>query len=872
MKFRSLIVFGLLAATLYSCRTSKNGKADSSVMLDTVTVAPQDVRDYKASATKYFDLIHTRLEVSFDWEKQYMYGKANIRLAPWFFPQNELTLDAKGMEIKKLGLIDNNGFTPLTYTYDSAQLFITLPKYYTRKDTFEIFVDYIAKPNELAEGGSAAITSDKGLYFINPLGKEPGKPKQIWTQGETEANSAWFPTIDKPNQKMTEEIYMTVPDSMVTLSNGLLISSTKNADGTRTDYWKQSLPHAPYLVMMTVGKFTIIKDTWRNMPVEYYVEDSYVPYAKDIFGNTPEMLEYFSTVLKYPYAWEKYSQVSVYDYVSGAMENTTANLYFHELLRTTKELKDRNFEYIIAHELFHQWFGDLLTTESWSNLTLNEGFADYSEYLWIDHKYGRYEAEQHRKESTDGYFQEAQTKQEPLIRYYVEDREAMFDAHSYNKGGMVLHMLRDYLGDDAFFTGLSVYLKDNQFQPVEHNNLRLAFEKVTGEDLNWFFNQWYLSPGHPELNISYDYVDSLKTETVTIEQKPSKMKGLVYRLPLKVDIYAGGKVMHDSIVIDQPRQLFTFKVATKPQLVNVDATKNLLAVKTDNKTLEEFVFQYNNAPLYLDKIEALDYLLEHQDEEAARTTLLKGFDDKFWGIRQYVADNIDSTGPDDFTSKLRASFIRLARQDENSNTAAAALFRLNETKSKEYIGLYTDIIKANRSYLLTATALDALNNVDKDAAYALAKTFNEEHIQEISTGVSSIYAEKGNPEDQQYFEKMIPRTNSYGKYSVLAAYAEYLTKVDIKTARKGVPTLKLYAEVGEPWWIRYAGGKGIYNLSKEYDTRMTKLKGDNSGTAATKAADLEEMNAFKTELDELFKTIKAQEKGKDALNRYKNLK
>ena len=251
---------------------------------------------YRATATRINDLVHTKLEVSFDYNKAWLFGKEWITLHPHFYSTDSLTLDAKGMEIKEIALVKGNTKIPLKYSYDSMQLRITLDKLYKGGENYTIYINYVSRPNELKAKGSAAITDAKGLYFINPKGEEEGKPTQIWTQGETEANSAWFPTIDKPNQKTTEEIYMTVPSKYVTLSNGRLISQKKNADGTRTDYWKMDLPHAPYLFFMGVGDYVIVKDKYKNIPVNYYVEKEYAPYAKKIFGETPAMIGFFEKI------------------------------------------------------------------------------------------------------------------------------------------------------------------------------------------------------------------------------------------------------------------------------------------------------------------------------------------------------------------------------------------------------------------------------------------------------------------------------------------------------------------------------------------------------------------------------------------------
>jgi aminopeptidase N len=354
---------------------------------------PQDTswkKILRESNPRINDLVHTKLDVRFDYDKSYLYGKAWITLKPHFYNTDSLLLDAKGMDIKEVSIMKGAAKSKLKYTYDGMELRITLDKTYKGGENYIIYVDYTSKPNELTVKGSAAITDAKGLYFINPKGEDKDKPTQIWTQGETEANSVWMPTIDKPNQKTTDEIYMTVPAKYVTLSNGLLISKKANADGTRTDYWKMDLPHAPYLFFMGVGDFSITKDSYKGKEVSYYVEKEYASVARGIFGYTPEMMKFFSDRLGVEYPWQKYSQIVGRDYVSGAMENTTTTLHQESAYQNARELVDGiGWEGTIAHELFHHWFGDLVTAESWSHITVNESMADYSQTLWMEYKHGK---------------------------------------------------------------------------------------------------------------------------------------------------------------------------------------------------------------------------------------------------------------------------------------------------------------------------------------------------------------------------------------------------------------------------------------------------------------------------------------------------
>src|SRR5215217_1553277 len=321
---------------------------------------------YRETPEKINDLVHTKLDARFDYSKSQLIGKVWLTLKPHFYATDSLRLDAKGMEIKTVALVTGTKNVPLKYDYDGLFLNIHLGKTYKGGEPYTIYIDYVAKPDEYKGQGSAAITNAKGLYFINPRGEEEGKPTQIWTQGETESNSVWIPIIDKPDQKTTDEIYMTVPAKYVTLSNGKLVSQKKNADGTRTDYWKMDLPHAPYLLFMGVGDFAIIKDSYKGKEVSYYVEKEYAPVARKIFGNTPEMIAFYARITGVDYPWVKYSQIVGRDYVSGAMENTTATLHQESAQQDARELTDGNrWEDVIAHELFHQWFGDYVTTESW---------------------------------------------------------------------------------------------------------------------------------------------------------------------------------------------------------------------------------------------------------------------------------------------------------------------------------------------------------------------------------------------------------------------------------------------------------------------------------------------------------------------------
>lgn len=708
----------------------------------------QDSEAYRASRTRLIDLIHTKLEVSFDWENQYLNGTATLDFTPYFFPQFEVVLDAKGMDIHSVQMYEGTHGADTPFTYDGEQLTIDLGGEFERGDTLRIAIAYRAKPNERKVGGSAAIKSDKGLYFINPLGKEKNKPRQIWTQGETESNSVWFPTFDSPNEKCTQEMYITVSNEFKTLSNGLLMESQDNKDGTRTDYWLMDLPHAPYLFMMAIGDFAEVTDTWHDLPVSYLVEKEYEQYAKDIFGNTPEMMTYFSELLGVVYPWQKYAQVVVRDYVSGAMENTSASVFMEALQSNRRELLDRRWDDIIAHELFHQWFGDLVTTESWSNLTLNEGFATYAEYLWDEHKYGEDEADYNFMQARLDYFDEASEGTKSLIRYFYEDREDMFDRHSYNKGGWVLHMLRNYVGDEAFFISLNLYLTEYAFETVEVDNLRLAFEEVTGEDLNWFFDQWFMLAGHPKLEVSHSFAnDTLLMDVSQVQDEETHL----FRMPVFVDVWVQGKKQRFPIVIEEENEQYKFPLAQKPDLVLFDAEFQLLAEITHSKSDQELLFQFQNVDRYPARMEALSAIADSKNESVKEKLIELGLNDDFYDIRLIAIEHLTN---EVVKPKVYEPRLTEMANDENPYVRAGALSVLAALKYKKYAPLIHQALN-DSSYYVVGSAIQLLADSKDDIPDALIAQFQkEDNINVIIALLGYFSARERYPDFDWYQEKL----------------------------------------------------------------------------------------------------------------------
>jgi aminopeptidase N len=787
---------------------------------------------YRATPAKINDLVNTKLDVRFDYKKRYLYGKEWVTLKPHMYPTDTLRLDAKGMDIKTIAVVKEGKNVPLKYKYDDGlTLAIQLDKVYHNNEQYTLYIDYTAKPDELKVQGSAAISDAKGLYFINPDSAVKGKPVQIWTQGESESSSAWFPTIDKPNQKTTEEISMTVPAKYVTLSNGRLVTQKKNTDGTRTDTWKMDLPHSPYLFMMAVGDFKIYHDKWRNTPVDYYLEPKYAPYAKDIFGFTPEVIEFYSKTLGVDYPWNKYAQIVVRDYVSGAMENTTATLHGEYVQGTKRELLDAGYDEgrsTIVHELFHQWFGDYVTAESWSNLTVNESFADFSETLWAEHKYGQDEGDAHIQQDRENYIHTPGASNKDLVRFHYNDKEDMFDVVTYQKGGSILYMLRNYLGREAFYKGLGIYLKTNGLKNGEAQQLRLALEEASGKDLNWFFNQWYYGAGHPSLQIDYKWDAATKTQTVYLQQtQPDK----VFALPMAIDIYAGGKKTRHEVWMRDRADTLTFHSDVQPSLVNVDADKALLVQKTDGKTLENFVFQYFNAPLYLDRKEALEAAIAKQaTDKEARRVVLAALKDKYYGlrIRAIRALKMDN---DQVRNDAQPILTNLAQTDDNTLVRAAALNTLAKLKAPGMANLFKQSL-SSPSYAVQAAGLNGIEALNPSEALTAAKGFEKDNGGALTDAIVGTYAASGNDAEWSFVNEKFDGMSVQGKFTNLRSYAAMVGRLkNPQYAQQGIAVLK---DLGSRYKA-YGVQPYIIGMLNDIKTQRTALNDSASATAADQA-------------------------------------
>jgi aminopeptidase N len=750
-------------------------------------------QNYRAVATKTNNLKHTKLVASFNYEQSQMNGEVWLKLQPHFYPTKKLVLDAKAMDIKEVALMNGAAKTKLSHTYDSLQLHIDLDKTYTAKESYTIYIKYIARPNEYKGKGSEAIRDAKGMYFINPLGADKDKPTQIWTQGETEASSVWIPTIDKTNQKTTQEFYLTVPSKYVSLSNGLLVKQTDLKNGFREDVWKMDLPHSPYLFFIGIGDYAVIKDSYKGKEVSYYIERAYEKVARKIYGNTPQMIAYFESKLGVAYPWVKYAQISGRDYVSGAMENTTATLHSDAVQQDARELVDgNNWESTIAHELFHQWFGDLVTAESWSNLTVNESFADYSQTLWFEHSQGKDAGAFENYTGLRNYLSSPSDAEKNLVRFFYQNQEDVFDLVSYQKGGRILNMLRHLVGDDAFFASLNKYLTDNKFSNGSAIKLKLAFEAVTGKDLNWFFNQWYFGSGHPYVRIQQKYMADQQKVLVTIQQTQTQNK--LFTLPIGIDVYVNGNRNHYEVWSKNKVDSFYFPAAVAPDNVNVDNDKILLWAKDETKPIEQYAYQMKHARNFMDRFEAANEAATNLKNPAAKAIIEAAIKDSFHVLRSIALNSYNPTAID---AAMEAKILELAAKDKVSTVREDAINVLSKINKPSFTPLYEKWVN-DSSYTVAGAALAALEIVDSAKAIAIAKEFSKQTLKKrLNTVVTTIITKYG---DEQMFDFV---ANTYAKLNIQSSekfemtmpFAQLLIKTtDPVKFKKGIDLIVEFRE------------------------------------------------------------------------------
>lgn len=660
--------------------------------------------------TRSVDMFSTVLDLSFDFEAKAVNGSAEVRAISLSDGLESFYLHAVGMDIHDVESLPETGrgALPVTYAYDGRRLTITPSRPLAFDEALRIQIDYTAHPMETS-GQSGLSFSGYGLYFIDPVEDDPFRHTQIWTQGQTENNRRWFPTWDYPDDKQTFDIALTVPESMMTFGNGTMVESAPSGPGMRRDRWVlDEYPTSSYLAAFVVGEFAAVEDEYvgadsTTVPLTYIVEHDYADDALRIFGETPDMIRIYEEETGVRYPWPNYKQAVVRDFTAGGMENTTLTILTERVQTHERGYLDYNARDLIAHELAHQWFGDLATAKDWANLAINESFASYMEEIYLENAFGRDAAQAHGIEDRHAYFEQAKSLRRPIVWYGFRQEGQMFDRHTYQKGGQVLNQLRFELGDETWRRGIHKFLTDNAGEPVEVDDLRLAMESVSGRGLRRFFSQWFYNPGHPTLDVEQAYFGGSNLYTIQVAQAQSRTQEPIFAFDVNVELNfpTAPRELH-RLQVASPDTTFRFTVPEQPTFVRFDEGNWLLGDISLKIPVAELTAMASGDDEMAGRYDAVEALADRSDSPIAREALVRALADDHPLVRRLAVESLETY----LRSPGVAEALGRTARDEDVGVRQAALNVLGGT---ENVGLLEAVLRgalADSSYGVVATSID----------------------------------------------------------------------------------------------------------------------------------------------------------------------
>ncbi|MBT4154638.1 MAG: hypothetical protein HOE56_03320 [Candidatus Marinimicrobia bacterium] len=636
------------------------------------------------------DIHHIKIDVSVNIESGTVKGNVTHTFSPFSSSLDAFSLDAEDMTILRARLAGKD----IGFNQANDKAYLTLNKSMSWEDTAKVRLDYTANPR-------------KGTYFIKPDETYPEKPLQAWTQGEDMDNHHWVPLYDYPNDKATFEVSLTVEKKFTALSNGELVSVKNNKDGTHTWHWHEHFPMVSYLISYVIGEFEKVEDSYNGIPVNYWVYEENKHEALRSFGLTTDMMKYFGnrTGIEYPY--EKYDQVIIDDFMFGGMENITLTHNTDRTMFDEFAAPDVSSDGLVAHELAHQWFGDMLTTRNWAHAWLNEGFATFFSRKYRENKFGFDEGEYIRFGEINGYFGSNKKWRRSTVQHKFYESMDVFDGHIYAKGSLILNMLQDYIGEDAFWRFIQHYTKENQYKNVETPDLKKAIEETTGQNMDWFFKQWIYEPGFPEYNVTWKYNQRNKSVKLTVKQTQKNTN--IFKMPIQIQIDDKLK----TVWIEDKEMVYEVPSEKRPKMVIFNAGMRIPCKLTFHKSISEWILQLEKGPHILDRIAAAKELSTKKGRRIVETALLNSAkNDPFWGVRKEAVNAFAKLKSKNYADDLMA----LSEGQDNRVRRAIWNALKNYKKDEKVSEFLQNVIETDNKYYSIADAFKALVVVDTAAA------------------------------------------------------------------------------------------------------------------------------------------------------------
>ena len=668
-----------------------------------VLLYPQTIDVYKrpvqVERSRDFDFIHYLIRLNIDIGSKAFKGRMTGTLRPLRDGLDTVVLDAEEFTAHE---VSGEQGEPLAFEQAPGRLSVKLPRTFRHDEKYSFTVGYEGRDPK------------NGLRFYDASAERPTMvASDSWPYGVRH----WFPCYDYPNDKTTSEIIATVATGNKVVANGRLVSVAEDkAAGTVTYHWLQDKPHSTYLIFLAAAPYAVVEDRLGAVPVNYWVYAQHAAQARRTYGKTPEMMAYFNSLFGYDYPWDKYDQVEVP--FGGGAESTSATAMGERVIIDERAEIDFPSVGIVSHELAHQWWGDLVTLRTWSEAWINESFATYCDYLYFEHALGPDEGAINLLNKKNAYFQEARERYiRPIVFDRYESPSNVFDSHSYPKGALVLHMLRFILGDEAFFRTLSAFLHEHDFDVADTHDFRKAVKTVTGQNLDWFFEQWLYKPGHPVFEVSSDWDKTAGMVRLRVRQVQDRSRGIpVYRMPVRIGIVTENSTQSHQVWIEDEDEVFEFQEAARPLLVRFDDGHFLLKELIFSKSPEELLFGLQRDDV-IGRIEAASALARLAKENGMREALKAAAEkDPFWAVRESALRALSQSG-----ERALVSFFKNRCSDTHSRVRTAALSALGEFRQPGMAAFFSKHFRQERSYLAQAEALKALGKTGDPAAEAFLK-------------------------------------------------------------------------------------------------------------------------------------------------------
>ncbi len=643
----------------------------------------------QSERSRAYDALHYRVAITLNLEEKSFAGEATITLTSLRDGLETVVLDAEEFTVTK---VVTEWGEPLEFSQSEKELSVRMRRPLKRGETRSFTCTYRGKDPK------------QGLTFAAETADHPAI---VYSDSWPNRVHHWFPCFDYPNDKVTNEIVATVSANLKVGANGRLVSVTEDqAAGTVTYHWSQDLPHSTYLIFLAAAPYVVVPDAYGTLPINYWVYPKDAAKAVPTYGKTPKMMEFFNRIYGYDYPWQKYDQISVPS--GGGAESTSATAMTHRIMVDEKTEPEFSAIGIVSHELAHQWWGDLITLRSWAHAWVNESFATYSDYLYFRHDRGDDEGAINLQGKLDAYLREAKTRYvRPIVSDRYDQPGDMFDSHTYPKGARVLHMLRQQLGDAAFFDTLKHFLHRYAFEAVDTGDFIRSVKTVTGQNLDWFFDQWLFKPGHPVFDVRSEWDPARKVVVLKVAQVQDFSRGIpVFRVPVSVAIVTAAGRSASQAWIREREETFEVPSETRPLLVRFDPDNVLLKEITFSKQRDELLYQLSHDDVIGRMTAAADLATLKGDPAAVAGLAASAQRDAFWAVRRAAIEALAKAG-----GAESPALMKKAAFEAHPSVRAAALVGLGDLKDRALLEFFKERFAKDGSDAVRAESLRAIGKL-----------------------------------------------------------------------------------------------------------------------------------------------------------------